>query len=86
VKRFLQVRAGQGGAGSRHAPPVESVAPTLRLAPRKAIAPAPAEVDANPRARSAKLRVARRTEAPVTPVDRAALGLPGPAQWWEDAP
>ncbi|MEO0999578.1 MAG: 16S rRNA (cytosine(1402)-N(4))-methyltransferase, partial [Pseudomonadota bacterium] len=30
----------------------------------------------NPRARSAKLRVARRTEAPAGRVDPRALGLP----------
>ena len=35
-----------------------------------------AEQAANPRARSAHLRVAERTEAPAGPVDRNALGLP----------
>jgi len=33
-------------------------------------------VAANPRARSATLRLARRTDAPAGPVDAAALGLP----------
>ena len=34
----------------------------------------------NPRARSARLRVAVRTEAPAGPADRAALGLPALAR------
>jgi 16S rRNA (cytosine1402-N4)-methyltransferase len=34
------------------------------------------EVATNPRARSAKLRVATRTEAPAEAVDAARLGLP----------
>jgi len=84
VKRFLQARAGVAGGGSRHAPEVSAPAPTLRLAPRRAIAPGADEVAANPRARSARLRVARRTEAPEPPLDVAALGLPGPAAWWRD--
>ena len=82
VKRFLQVRAGAAGGANRFAPEAETPAPQFRLTPRKAIEPDAAEVAANPRARSAKLRIARRTEAPSTPVDRAALGLPGPAAWW----
>jgi 16S rRNA (cytosine1402-N4)-methyltransferase len=82
VKRFLQVRAGAAGGANRFAPEAEGPAPTLRLAPRRAIAPTQEEVAANPRARSAKLRVARRTEAPATEIDRSALGLPGPQAWW----
>src|SRR6056297_914736 len=39
VKRFLQIRAGQAGGGSRHAPVVDVPEPTLLLAPKKAIAP-----------------------------------------------
>lgn len=82
VKRFFQIRAGQQGGGSRYAPKVAPPPATLKLTPRKAIAPDAAEIAANPRARSAKLRIARRTEAEAGPVDRAALGLPGPAEWW----
>jgi 16S rRNA (cytosine1402-N4)-methyltransferase len=40
------------------------------------VSAAEAEVSVNPRARSAKLRAAIRTEAPVRPVDPALFGLP----------
>lgn len=76
VKRFLQVRSGGGGGGSRYAPEIVQDAPRFHLTTRRAVAPDAAELDANPRARSAKLRVATRTEAPAGPVDRAGLGLP----------
>ena len=76
VKRFLQDRASQGGGGSRHAPEAAARTPAFTLTPKRAIAPDAAEIDANPRARSAKLRVARRTDAPAGQADPAALGLP----------
>ena len=76
VKRFLALRADTGGGGSRYAPECATRMPQFTLEPRRAIAPSAAEVAANPRARSAKLRLARRTEAASAPVDFAALGLP----------
>ncbi len=75
VKRFLHARAGAAGAPNRHAPEVEAPEPAFRLLNRGAEA-GPAEVAANPRARSARLRVAERTGAPAAPADRAALGAP----------
>src|SRR6056297_2539870 len=75
VKRFLQAKSGGGGRGSRHAPEVEAEAPRFEMK-GKARGAGEEEVAANPRARSARLRVATRTSAPAGPVDRTALGLP----------
>lgn len=76
VKRFLQMRAGRTGGGSRYAPEVQSDAPQFELITRKAIGPDDEELSENPRARSAKLRVARRTDAPAGTVEGAVLGMP----------
>ncbi|MBC7133102.1 MAG: 16S rRNA (cytosine(1402)-N(4))-methyltransferase RsmH [Roseovarius sp.] len=76
VKRFLQTRAGAQGGGSRHAPETRRAPPQFTLATRKPIAPDAAELAANPRARSARLRIAIRTDAPPGRSDPAALGLP----------
>ncbi len=75
VKRFLQLRSSEGGGGSRHAPVQSARAPAFRIL-GKAAGPDEDEVARNPRARSARLRVAERTDAPAAPVDRSALGLP----------
>ena len=75
VKRFLQARSGSAGAANRHAPEAAAPAPAFRLLNRGAAA-SEAEVTLNPRARSARLRVAERTGAPASPADRGALGLP----------
>lgn len=66
VKRFLRDRSG-ADAGSRHAPPTaRAAATTFRLVERGAIKPSAGEAARNPRARSARLRVAERMagEAP----------------------
>ena len=79
VKRFMQARASAGGGGSRHAPERAAQTPRFTLTPKRAIEPDARELAENPRARSARLRVATRTEAPAGPVERDRLGLPRPA-------
>lgn len=76
VKRFFTARSGGGGRGSRHAPDIAKAAPQFTQASRKAIGPDDQELAENPRARSAKLRVGQRTDAPAGAVDRRALGMP----------
>ncbi|CAG0995952.1 MAG: 16S rRNA (cytosine(1402)-N(4))-methyltransferase RsmH [Rhizobiaceae bacterium] len=74
VKRFIVDRSANAG-GSRHLPETISRAPTFTSA-GKAVAPAEREVEANPRARSAKLRAAVRTSAPARAEDLSIFGLP----------
>ncbi len=76
VKRFMQARANAAGGGSRYAPAVQQDAPAFTLPFRRAIGADDAELAVNPRARSALLRVAVRTDAPAGHVDGASLGLP----------
>ncbi|WP_299499339.1 16S rRNA (cytosine(1402)-N(4))-methyltransferase RsmH [uncultured Roseobacter sp.] len=76
VKRFLTARAGAGGNANRYAPQIEQDPPAFTLKSRKAVAADAAEIAANPRARSAKLRVAERTDAPAQEIDAKAIGMP----------
>lgn len=76
VKRFLQTRAGGRGNANRYAPQAQADAPAFEIINRKAIGPDDQELAENPRARSAKLRVARRTDADAGVVERSELGMP----------
>lgn len=65
VKHFIRDHSGDAPAPSRHLPhdPTQNPAPTFTAQPRKAVLPDADEIARNPRARSAKLRVAIRTDA-----------------------
>ena len=76
VKRFLQSRAGKVGRANRYAPEMEQEQPQFTLKTRKAIGPDEQELQDNPRARSAKLRVAIRTDAPAGEIEARAIGMP----------
>lgn len=76
VKRFLQQRGGGLGNANRYAPEVEAERPAFKITTKKAVGPDDDELAANPRSRSAKLRVAQRTDAPAGDVDRTKLGMP----------
>jgi 16S rRNA (cytosine1402-N4)-methyltransferase len=61
VKQFVRARAGRVPAPSRHAPPrAEDRAATLSDLTRKPVLPSADEIAKNPRARSARLRVAEK--------------------------
>lgn len=72
VKQFLAARSGRAGRGSRHLPETSSPDPSFRLIARRAVKPSAAEIERNPRGRSARLRVAERTAAPSWPRKAAA--------------
>jgi len=76
VKRFLTARSGSGGNANRFAPEQYREAPQFTVHKRKAIGPDARELDENPRSRSAKLRVAIRTDAPSGDIDAKSIGMP----------
>jgi len=76
VKRFIQARSGQGAHANRFAPEADGELPRFEKMTRKAILASDAETARNPRARSAKLRMARRLQAPAGVVVPEKLGLP----------
>ncbi|MAU21732.1 MAG: 16S rRNA (cytosine(1402)-N(4))-methyltransferase [Martelella sp.] len=75
VKQFISARLGKAG-GSRHLPEVAPAPALFDQSGKAMIAASEAEAAENPRARSAKLRVAIRTGAPAPETGLDAFGLP----------
>ena len=66
VKRFIVERSGRASHGSRHGPAqAPAYAPAFQGIGKQPIQPGTEELRSNPRARSARLRAAERTNAPA---------------------
>ena len=76
VKRFLQQRGGGMGNANRYSPVLEIEKPAFDIITKKAKVADEVEIAQNPRSRSAKLRVARRTDVPSGSVDHSKIGMP----------
>ena len=63
VKRFIQARSGKLYSTSRHLPRSDVLPIQFTKITQKAVKPAVSEISTNSRARSAKLRIAKRTNS-----------------------
>ncbi len=76
VKRFFQRAAGEEPNTNRYTPAKSTTTARFDLVTRKPVTADEGELAANPRSRSAKLRVARRTAAPPSPVSAGEVDAP----------
>ena len=76
VKRFLQARSGGMANANRYVPETIQDIAAFKVKKRKAIIATADELAENPRSRSAKLRVATRTDALAADIDPEKLGMP----------
>jgi 16S rRNA (cytosine1402-N4)-methyltransferase len=75
VKKYFTDRSGRA-SGSRHMPMVEEKAAIFEPVGKGIAVATEDEAEQNPRARSAKLRAGRRTEAPARSADLSIFDLP----------
>ena len=73
-------RTGKMAGTSRHLPPqsIKLERPSFRIVNSKPLTPSKGELDLNPRARSARLRTAIRTEEAPHALDFAQIEVPVP--------
>ena len=76
VKRFMQARSGTSANANRYAPETAQVSAAFTQKSRKPIGPDAAELALNPRSRSARLRIATRTDAPAGAIATDDLDMP----------
>jgi len=76
VKRFFQAHGEKKAHVNRYATTRADPTAPFEIVTRKAVAPSAEELVANPRARSAKLRVARRTTVPAQPIGAEDIDMP----------
>lgn len=76
VKRFMQARSGTAANANRYAPEAARDAAAFTQKSRKPIGPDADELATNPRARSARLRIAIRTDAPAGAIATDDLDMP----------
>ncbi len=76
VKRFFQLHGDKKTHVNRYATEAAAATEPFEVLTRKAVGPDADELKVNPRSRSAKLRVARRTDIPARPVEAAELSMP----------
>jgi 16S rRNA (cytosine1402-N4)-methyltransferase len=76
VKRFFRSRFGKDGEGSRHLPVTERDPATFEPVGKAMVTAGEDEAAQNPRARSAKLRAGKRTDAKPMADDISIFGLP----------